>query len=79
MCELHSSRPDGASETTSPLGVLGARVLAYVDHRWFRHINQFRSKFHPDRSNPLYVLRSHRVVTPGVVRSLTELPTEPAG
>jgi lysylphosphatidylglycerol synthetase-like protein (DUF2156 family) len=73
-------RPDGAPETTSPLGVLGGRVLAYFDHRYrFQHANQFRSKFIPDRTTPLYVLGSPRVITPGVVRSLTELLTEPAG
>jgi lysylphosphatidylglycerol synthetase-like protein (DUF2156 family) len=72
-------RPDGSTETTQPLGLLGARVQRYFDDRYrFQHINQFRSKLVADSTTPLYVLRSHRLVTPGVARSLTHLLTRPA-
>ncbi|MDE3065643.1 MAG: DUF2156 domain-containing protein [Acidobacteriota bacterium] len=72
-------RPDGATETTQPLGILGTRVQRYFDSRYrFQHINQFRSKFVADSVSALYVLRSHRLVTPGVARSLTRLLTQPA-
>jgi len=69
--------PGQEGVTPHALGPLGDRVLAYFDHRYrFQHINQFRSKFVPDWTAPVYVLRSHRLVTPGVVRSLTRLLTQ---
>ena len=69
-------RPDGTLDISFPLGVVGRRVLHHFDQRYrFQHINQFRSKFVPDATFPVFVLRSHRVVTPGVARSLTTLLT----
>ncbi len=69
-------RPEGGRGHSHPLGPLGDRVLAYFDRRYrFARINRFRSKFVPDVMNPVYVIRSHRVVTPGVVTSLIGLLT----
>ncbi|MFI5035656.1 MAG: phosphatidylglycerol lysyltransferase domain-containing protein [Acidimicrobiales bacterium] len=71
-------RPDGPADADPPLGLLGTRVLRHFDHRYrFQAINRFRAKFEPDRTAPIYVVRSHRVITPGVARSLTRLLTAP--
>lgn len=56
------------------LGALGQRVFNFFDRRYrFQGINTFRSKFEPDRTMPLYMLRSSRLITPIVARSLTKL------
>jgi lysylphosphatidylglycerol synthetase-like protein (DUF2156 family) len=53
---------------------LGQRVFNFFDRRYrFQGINTFRSKFAPDRTIPLYLLRSRRLVSPIVARSLTKL------
>jgi lysylphosphatidylglycerol synthetase-like protein (DUF2156 family) len=69
-------RPGGAEEPGHSLGPFGNQVLRYFDHRYrFHGINQFRAKLDPDHTAPLYVVRSHRLITPGVARSLTRLLT----
>ncbi len=69
-------RPGGEPEHPHPLGPLGDRVLAYFDRRYhFARINRFRSKFVPDVTRPVYVLRSHRFVTPAAAASLVGLLT----
>ncbi|HUX05415.1 MAG TPA: phosphatidylglycerol lysyltransferase domain-containing protein [Acidimicrobiales bacterium] len=69
--------PEHDGTTPHTFGPLGDRVLAYFDHRYrFQHINQFRSKFVPDSTTPVHLVRSHRVITPSVVRSLTRLLTK---
>jgi len=56
------------------LGALGQRVFNFFDRRYrFQGINTFRSKFTPDRTIPLYLLRSRRLVSPIVARSLTNV------
>ncbi len=70
--------PEEGATDSKPLGPLANRILGYFDQRYrFQHINQFRAKFQPDATMPVYVLRSHRVVTPGVARSMTTLLTRP--
>jgi len=72
-------RPDGDADPSHPLGIFGDLVIRRFDRRYrFHGINQFRAKFEPDRTDPVYVLRSHRWVTPGVARSLTRLLTSSA-
>jgi len=69
--------PEHDGTTPHTFGALGDRVLAYFDHRYrFQHINQFRSKFVPDATMPVYLVRSHRVITPRAVHSLTRLLTK---
>lgn len=56
------------------LGALGQRVFNFFDRRYrFLGINTFRPKFTPDRALPLYLLRSRRLVSPIVARSLTHV------
>lgn len=56
------------------LGAIGNRVLKFFDRQYrFHGINQFRSKFEPDRLSSLYVLRTRRLITPSVARSLTKM------
>jgi lysylphosphatidylglycerol synthetase-like protein (DUF2156 family) len=70
--------PAVGKTNTKPLGPLTNRVFAYFDRRYrFHHISQFRSKIVADHTEPCYVVRSHRLVTPGVARSLTALLTKP--
>ncbi len=69
-------RPDGVADRPHPLGPLGDRVLNYFDRRYrFARINQFRSKFVPDLTWPVFVVRSHRFVTPRTVGSLVRVLT----
>ncbi len=67
-------RPDEGWQDPHDLGVLGRRVLAFFDRQYrFSGINRFRSKLEPDRTEPLYVLRSRGLITPGVARSIQRL------
>ncbi len=69
-------RPGGAEDPQHSMGPFGNQVLRYFDHRYrFHGINQFRAKLEPDHTAPLYVIRSHRLITPGVARGLTRLLT----
>jgi phosphatidylglycerol lysyltransferase len=55
-------------------GFIGNVVVRFFNRQYrFRAINQFRAKFAADRVEPLFVLRSQRVITLGVARSLTKL------
>ncbi|MGH9021400.1 MAG: phosphatidylglycerol lysyltransferase domain-containing protein [Acidimicrobiales bacterium] len=72
-------RPDGTTEISHPLGPLVDYVMNFFDNRYhLNNINRFRSKFEADTTAPLYALRSQRLITPGVARSLTRLLTAPA-
>lgn len=67
-------RPDETWSDPHQFGVIGNQVTNFFNRQYrFRGINQFRSKFDPDRVEPLYVLRSRRFITLGVARSLTKL------
>lgn len=67
-------RPDERWSDPHQFGVIGNHVTNFFNRQYrFRGINQFRSKFDPDRVEPLYVLRSRRFITLGVARSLTKL------
>ena len=67
-------RPSESWSNPDQLGVFGNRVLKYFDHQYrFQGINQFRSKFEPDRTMPLYVLRWPKFITPGIGRSIIQL------
>lgn len=67
-------RPDERWSDPHQFGVIGNQVMNFFNRQYrFRGINQFRSKFEPDRTEPLYVLRSRRFITVGVARSLTRL------
>lgn len=60
------------------LGPLGNRIMKLFDRQFrFGGINQFRSKFAPDWTEPLYVLRSRRFISPRAARSLTQLLNRP--
>lgn len=66
--------PDDGFADLHELGALGRRVFRFFDRQYrFSSINQFRSKIEPDVIEPLYVLRSHRIVTPGVARALKRM------
>lgn len=66
--------PDDGFADLHELGALGRRVFRFFDRQYrFSAINQFRSKIEPDVIEPLYVLRSHRIVTPGVARALQRM------
>lgn len=70
-------RPNGTWSDPHQLGVIGNHVMKLFDRRYrFRGINQFRSKFEPDLVIPLYFLRTRRIITPSVVRSLIKLLKE---
>jgi phosphatidylglycerol lysyltransferase len=67
-------RPNDGSDESHQLGAIGNYVMKFFDRQYrFHGINQFRSKFESDWTSGLYVLRSRRVVTPGVARSLTKV------
>jgi lysylphosphatidylglycerol synthetase-like protein (DUF2156 family) len=67
-------RPHEFWSDPDQLGAIGNRVLKFFDRQYrFHGINQFRSKFEPDRLSPLYVLRTRRLITPGAGRSLTKM------
>jgi lysylphosphatidylglycerol synthetase-like protein (DUF2156 family) len=67
-------RPHEFWSDPDQLGAIGNRVLKFFDRQYrFHGINQFRSKFEPDRLSPLYVLRTRRLITPSVARSLTKM------
>jgi lysylphosphatidylglycerol synthetase-like protein (DUF2156 family) len=71
--------PGGPANPAHPLGAVGDAVLRHFDRRYhFQGINRFRAKFEPDLTAAMFVLRSQRVVTPRVARSLTRLLTRPA-
>ena len=54
----------------------GYRVITYFDRRYrFQNINQFRSKIVPDAMRATYLLRSDRMVSPGMIWSLVQLLT----
>lgn len=70
-------RPDGHEPDTHQLGPIGSRVVHFFDRQYrFRGLGQFRSKFEPDRTTPLYILRTRRIITPDVAHSLTKLMTD---
>jgi phosphatidylglycerol lysyltransferase len=55
-------------------GFIGNMVVRFFNHQYrFRAINQFRSKFAPDRIERQFVLRSQLYISPGVARSLIKL------
>jgi len=55
-------------------GFVGNMVVRFFNHQYrFRAINQFRSKFAPDRIEHQFVLRSQLFISPGVARSLIKL------
>lgn len=67
-------RPDDGWQDPHDLGPVGRRVLTFFDRQYrFSGINQFRSKLAPDCTEPLYVLRSPGLITPGVARSIQKL------
>jgi phosphatidylglycerol lysyltransferase len=67
-------RPHEEWNEPHELGAIGNIVMKFFDRQYrFHGINQFRSKFESDRTSPLYVLRTRRLVTPGVARSLTKV------
>jgi lysylphosphatidylglycerol synthetase-like protein (DUF2156 family) len=66
-------RPHELWSDPDQLGAIGNHVLKFFDRQYrFHGINQFRSKFEPDRVSPLYVLRTKRLITPTVAHSLTK-------
>ena len=68
--------PSQGHTDSKPLGPLANRVITYFDHRYrFQNINQFRSKIVPDAMRATYLLRSDRIVSPGMIRSLVQLLT----
>ncbi len=68
--------PSEGQTDNHPLGPVANRVIAYFDRRYrFQNINQFRSKVAADSLRATYLLRSDRMVTPRVVRSLVQLLT----
>lgn len=70
-------RPDDGWSDAHELGAIGRRVFKYFDRQYrFSGINQFRSKIDPDRTDALYVLRTRRVITPGVARSIQRMLNE---
>lgn len=70
-------RPDHHGPNEHDLGWVGQRTIEFFDRQYrFRGISQFRSKFAADEVRPLYILRSRRLVTPGVAASLRTLLTE---
>lgn len=70
-------RPDGEPPDPHQLGPVGRRVVNFFDGQYrFRGLAQFRSKLDPDRVEPLYVLLSSRMITPGVARSLVKVLTK---
>ena len=67
-------RPHERWSDPHQLGAIGNQVVRYMDRRYrFRGISQFRAKLDPDRIVPVYVVRTHRFVTPRVALSLTRL------
>ncbi|HQT99372.1 MAG TPA: phosphatidylglycerol lysyltransferase domain-containing protein [Acidimicrobiales bacterium] len=71
-------RPHESWDDEYQFGPLGNRLMKLFDRQFrFGGINQFRSKFEPDWTEPLYVLRSQRFITPWVARSLTQLLNHP--
>ncbi len=67
-------RPHESWNDQYQFGPLGNRIMKLFDRQFrFGGINQFRSKFEPDWTEPLYVLRSRRIITPRAARSLTQL------
>lgn len=67
-------RPEDGWSDPHRLGPLGRRVFSYFDRQYrFSGINQFRSKVEPDRTIALYVLRTRRLISPGVARSLERM------
>jgi phosphatidylglycerol lysyltransferase len=70
-------RPDGAPDNQHQLGPVGQRVVNFFDRQYrFKGINQFRSKLDPDRIEPLYILLSRRMITPGTARSVVRVLTK---
>lgn len=71
-------RPHESWNDEYQFGPLGNRIMKLFDRQFrFEGINQFRSKFEPDWTEPLYVLRSRRFITPRAARSLTQLLNSP--
>ncbi len=69
--------PDGAEPNAHQLGPFGMRVVNFFDRQYrFKGINQFRSKLDPDRIEPLYILISKRMITPGAARSVVRVLTK---
>ncbi|CAB4717125.1 MAG: DUF2156 domain-containing protein [Actinobacteria bacterium] len=69
--------PEGAPPNAHRLGPVGMRVVNFFDRQYrFRGINQFRSKLDPDRVEPLYIVVSRRVLTPGTARSIVRVLTK---
>jgi hypothetical protein len=72
--------PSGGGTATTHMGRVIRYAVSFFDRLYrFGRINQFRSKFTPDRVGDVYVVRSHRVVTPwalrGLIRLLTSAPS----
>lgn len=66
--------PDQGSEQPHQLGPVGRLILDRFDGRFrFSGINQFRSKLEPDRTTTLYVVRSHRYITPWAAARLVRI------
>ncbi|HVB51309.1 MAG TPA: phosphatidylglycerol lysyltransferase domain-containing protein [Acidimicrobiales bacterium] len=71
-------RPHEHWSNAHQLGPLGNRIMKIFDRQFrFGGINQFRSKLEPDWTETLYVLRSQRLITPWVARSLTQILNDP--
>ena len=52
-------------------------MVNFFDRQYrFKGINQFRSKLDPDRIEPLYILLSRRMITPGAARSIVRVLTK---
>lgn len=72
-------RPDDVAPDSRSLGPVGNRVVRFFDRQYrFGGISQFRNKFVPDRTEPLYVLRSRRTIGPLAGASLVRLLTKRA-
>lgn len=72
-------RPDGTAADRHSLGPIGRRVIRFFDRQYrFGGITQFRNKFVPDHTEPLYVLRSRRTIGPMAGASLVRLLTNKA-
>ncbi|MEY2627775.1 MAG: hypothetical protein RJB08_1534 [Actinomycetota bacterium] len=69
-------QPNDLGPDDHSLGPIGHRIVRFFDQQYrFDGISQFRNKFAADQLEPLYVLRSHRVIGPLAAASLTRLMT----
>lgn len=66
--------PSGATQASDELGLLGRQLVRLFDRRYrFAGINQFRSKFEPDWTEPVSVLWSPGALRPHRIWSLTKI------